>query len=302
MNIEQLQYICAVSQHKSITQAAESLYVTQQTISKAIGRLEKELGFQLLVRNYNGIMLTDTGKLFAEKSQTILDQIQELYYIDSPHRATTSFSGTIPVYCSNYFIYRVAPKLLVYFSEHYPNVKLQFKEHLVKDIVNLLLEESCLGFITTLSNKTGSIIAENTLHDLEKYEMSKDEILVLLSKNHPLAQNAKINIKNLEKYPIIIDNLPGIETIFSEEYETKLSVLMYSSNLAPNIDTIRRNTTLGFITKSILANYALPKDVVALPLLPKCEATSYFIHAKNHQLSELEREIIRHSSRILANF
>ncbi len=57
MNIEQLQYMCAISQHKSITKAAESLYVTQQTVSKAIHRLEKELGFQLLVRNYNGIIL-----------------------------------------------------------------------------------------------------------------------------------------------------------------------------------------------------------------------------------------------------
>ena len=47
MNIEQLQYMCAISQHKSITKAAESLYVTQQTVSKAIHRLEKELGFQI---------------------------------------------------------------------------------------------------------------------------------------------------------------------------------------------------------------------------------------------------------------
>lgn len=302
MNIEQLQYICAVSQHKSITKAAESLYVTQQTISKAISRLEKELGFQLLVRNYNGIMLTDTGKLFVEKSQAILEQIQDLYYINSPHIATTSFSGTITIYCSNYFIYRVAPKLLVYFSEHYPNVKLQFKEHLVKDIVNLVLEDTCLGFITTFDNKIGSLATTNSLNNLEKYEMSADEILVLLSKHHPLAQNTKIAIQDLGNYPIIIDNLPGIEAIFSEEYNTELSVLMYSSNLAPNVDTIRRNTTLGFITKSILASYALPEDVIALPLSPKCKARSFFVHAKDYQLSELEREVLKHSSRILSNF
>lgn len=302
MNIEQLQYICAVSQHKSITKAAESLYVTQQTISKAIGRLEKELGFQLLVRTYNGIMLTDTGKIFVEKSLAILERIQELYYINSPQTSSTAFSGTVTIYCSNYFIYRVAPKLLVYFSEYYPNVKLQFKEHLAKDIVNLVSENTCLGFITTFDNKLGSIITASTLNNLEKYEMSSDEILVLLSKQHPLTQNVKIDIRDLGKYPIIIDNLPGIEAIFSEEYDTELSVLMYSSNLAPNIDTIRRNTTLGFITKSILANYTLPEDVTALPLSPKCKARSFFIHEKNYQPNALEQEILKHSSRILSNF
>ena len=116
MNIEQLQYMCAISQHKSITKAAESLYVTQQTVSKAIHRLEKELGFQLLVRNYNGIVLTENGKLFVERAQVILEQIQDLYYIASPEEA--SLSGTVTVYCSSYFIYRVASKMLTYFSKH----------------------------------------------------------------------------------------------------------------------------------------------------------------------------------------
>ena len=77
---------------------------------------------------------------------------------------------------------------------------------------------------------------------------------------------------------------------------------MYSSNLEPNVDTIRRNTTLGFITKSILASYTLPNDVIALPLSPKCKARSFFVHAKDYQLSELEREVLKHSSRILSNF
>lgn len=52
MNIEQLQYICMVAQTHSITTAAEQLYVTQQTISKAINKLETELEVRLLNRSH----------------------------------------------------------------------------------------------------------------------------------------------------------------------------------------------------------------------------------------------------------
>ena len=300
MNIEQLQYMCAISQHKSITKAAESLYVTQQTVSKAIHRLEKELGFQLLVRNYNGIVLTENGKLFVERAQVILEQIQDLYYIASPEEA--SLSGTVTVYCSSYFIYRVASKMLTYFSKHYPKVKLHFKEELAKNIVSLVSDENRLGFITTLENRIGSDETTVLLKNLEKHEMSVDQLLVLVAKQHPLAQNAEIAIQELGNYPIVIDNLPGIETAFLQEYNTELSVLMYSSSLSPCIDNVRHNATLAFITKSVLAHYTLPDDVIALPLLPKCKAKSYFIHRKDYQPNRIELEVIKHSSRILSNF
>ena len=49
VNIEQLQYVCMVAKTNSITVAAENLYVTQQTISKAINKLESELGVVLML-------------------------------------------------------------------------------------------------------------------------------------------------------------------------------------------------------------------------------------------------------------
>lgn len=304
MNIEQLQYICAVSQHKSITKAAQSLFVTQQTISKAIGKLEKELGFQLLVRNYNGIALTEAGTVFVEKALSILEQLHELYYINASDSQTSlPLSGTVDIYCTDYFVFRVVPKLLIFFSEHYPDVKLNFIKRPVKDIVSLVqAENQSLGFITTFDNKVGSQATLYTLNNLEKYEMPDDDILILLSDSHPLAQDVRVRIKSLENYPVILGESPEVEAIFRDEYNTSLSVLMYSSELAPSIDIIRHNNAYTFITKSVLANYALPKDVIALPLVEKCKASNFFIWNKDHPLSELEKEILKHSSRILSNF
>ena len=139
-------------------------------------------------------------------------------------------------------------------------------------------------------------------NNLEKYEMPDDDILILMSSSHPLARDVRVHIKSLENYPVILGDSPEVEAIFRDEYNTRLSVLMYSSELAPSIDIIRHYNACTFITKSVLANYALPKDVIALPLVEKCKAGNFFICKKDHPLSELEKEILKHSSRILSNF
>ncbi|MBO5301390.1 MAG: LysR family transcriptional regulator, partial [Peptococcaceae bacterium] len=50
MRIDQIEYVVAAHQQQSISQAAESLFVTQPSLSRAITALEKELGVQLFHR------------------------------------------------------------------------------------------------------------------------------------------------------------------------------------------------------------------------------------------------------------
>ena len=58
MTLQQLQYLVAIAETNSINQAAQSLFVSQSSISKAIKQLEEELGFTLMERNYRGIAFT----------------------------------------------------------------------------------------------------------------------------------------------------------------------------------------------------------------------------------------------------
>lgn len=79
MTIEQLQYICMVAKMHSITNAAEELFVTQQTISKAMNKLEKELDVKLLNRSHKGVTLTPEGALFVDEAKEIVEKIDALY-------------------------------------------------------------------------------------------------------------------------------------------------------------------------------------------------------------------------------
>lgn len=79
MTLNQLEYFCAVCRYHSITRAAESLFVSQPTISTSIRNLEKEFHLRLFTHGQNRITLTNDGSLFYKKAEYILHRAHEMY-------------------------------------------------------------------------------------------------------------------------------------------------------------------------------------------------------------------------------
>ena len=48
MNIHELNYVLCIAKHQNMTKAARELYISQPTLSKHLGKLERELGIKLL--------------------------------------------------------------------------------------------------------------------------------------------------------------------------------------------------------------------------------------------------------------
>ena len=73
MNIQQLTYIVEIANCKSISHAAEYLFVSQPALSQQIRNLEKDLGYRVFRRTSKGLELTEKGNLFYEKAQKMLE-------------------------------------------------------------------------------------------------------------------------------------------------------------------------------------------------------------------------------------
>lgn len=78
MKFFQLRYFMRVYQEGSMLQAAQSLFLTQQAVSKAICELEKDLGVTLFKRTGTGVIATETGHFFAQEVSDILNQVDQL--------------------------------------------------------------------------------------------------------------------------------------------------------------------------------------------------------------------------------
>ena len=70
-----LHYFLAIAREQNITKAAETLHVTQSTLSKQMMNLEAQLGKQLFIRGKRKITLTDEGNFLRNKGQQILAKL-----------------------------------------------------------------------------------------------------------------------------------------------------------------------------------------------------------------------------------
>ena len=66
MNTRELEYILAIAKEKSISKAAEKLYVTQPALSLFLTRLESQLGTPLFIRGASGLIPTFAGERYPD--------------------------------------------------------------------------------------------------------------------------------------------------------------------------------------------------------------------------------------------
>ncbi len=75
-NLRHLRAFCEVAEHRSITQAAERVYLSQPAITQAIAKLERQCGTQLFERLSDGMYPTEAGRLYAQRAGRALELIR----------------------------------------------------------------------------------------------------------------------------------------------------------------------------------------------------------------------------------
>lgn len=70
--------LLAVHQHGSVVAAADALGFTPSAVSQQVKRLERQQGAELLERVGRGVVLTDVGRLLAERGSRVLDELESL--------------------------------------------------------------------------------------------------------------------------------------------------------------------------------------------------------------------------------
>ena len=79
MELRVLQYFLAVAREQSISAAAESLHLSQPTLSTQLKGLEEQLGKQLLIRGTKGsrkVLLTEEGMVLRKRAEEILELVR----------------------------------------------------------------------------------------------------------------------------------------------------------------------------------------------------------------------------------
>lgn len=149
MNWNQLQYVITIAEEKSITKAAQKLYISQPSLSLSIQALEKETGTSLFERNRGEMKLTYAGSLFYEWAVSTLHSHTQLEW-----KLGDIVSGSrtlIRLGLSPHRSERLLAPVLERFYSMYENCDIQIIEQPTY-ILRQMLEEDKLDLILDISS------------------------------------------------------------------------------------------------------------------------------------------------------
>lgn len=175
MELLQLQYFIRVAHLEHMTEAAESLYVTQSSLSKTIQRLEQSIGVELFDRIGKKLKLNAYGQAFlprAEKALFELEQGQQQLLDMSKSR-----QQSIRLAVTNA---STLPQILHTFRERYPHTPLHVQMCATEEMEQLLQsDEVDFGFASLPIND----------ERLDYEIVCDDPILIAIPRQHRLAQH-----------------------------------------------------------------------------------------------------------------
>ena len=145
-----IQCFLAVCRHKTISRAADSLFITQSSLSTRLKNLEQELGGVLFSRQRGSreITLTEAGRTFYDLAVQYEDLIQKMLQVCNSQRRILRVSSLNSL--GNYLL----PEVYDRFMQEYPDVELQIQDMELDSASRSLLSATTdLAFISgTASN------------------------------------------------------------------------------------------------------------------------------------------------------
>lgn len=174
------EYVYAVWKERSFSKAAQSLYISQPSLSAKIKKIEDELGTVIFDRSTTPLRLTEFGQLY-------IDAITEVKQIErrienSINDINMLHSGELSVGASNVFAAYVLPTLIAKFKRKFPNVKIQ------------LIEDNTASLERMLSSNEIDIVIDNNHYDRELFERkqyTKEKILLAVPNDLQICKDAR---------------------------------------------------------------------------------------------------------------
>ena len=293
MELRVLQYFLAVAREQNISAAAQSLHLTQPTLSRQLKELEEELGKQLMVRGNRKITLTEDGMLLRKRAEEIVELVNrtEKEVMQSDH----TVSGDIYIGTGETDGVRQIARTANQLQKDYPGVRFHIVSGDAVDVCERL-DKGLLDFGVLLGD-----MDKSKYNDMEV--PIKDTWGVIMRRDSPLAERDTISPQDLWDKPLILsrqmDNKSGLYRWLRKEPAELHTVATY--NLIYNA-SLMVDEGMGYaFTLDKLVNTAGSNHCFR-PLKPKLELRMYLVWKKSQIFSKAAELFLERLQEHLAAF
>lgn len=291
MTLQQLRYLVAIVEKGSLHLAAQHLYLSQPSLSRAIAELEKEMGITIFSRTNRGMKLTEDGTKFLAYARQVVEQadlLERAYKGGAPVRHVFAVSAQHYAFVVNAFVSLVRE----YEADAY---EFSLRESRTGEIIeDVRTRRSELG-VLYLSRFNQEVMR----HILAKAELSFVPLFrasphVFVRRDSPLAAKERVRLTDLLPYPrLTYEQGTDNSLYFAEE-------LHRMENVPKSIIVSDRATLFNLIiglngytiSSGILSSDLNGTEIVAVPL----ESGEYmelgYIQPQNTPLSAMSRRYL----------
>jgi len=303
MRIEQLQYLVEVAETGSMSIAAENNYISQQSLSEAIKKLEQEFEVDLVERSYKGVHLTETGRKFVEKAKLLLNNIEDFKKEFKPDKTivVSRLKGNLKIIISPLININIMRNTLASFNEKHPRVSIVIEEKDLPTLISSVADNKADIGIFVIRD---SFLLEDRLNpaffDKEVHfkKLHSDKLVMCVGKISPLANRKSISIKEALKHPMIVyqpeeasNNQSWYISDLASHGEAKS--LIVTSNIDVYRETIVKGIAIGYSSSSYVdGNPIFKNEITTLSVSDFSKLSCGLVWPKNRDLFEAAEEFL----------
>ncbi len=289
IELRHFRYFMAVAEMLHFGRAAKRLHISQPPLSQQIQRLEAELGVRLFDRSRHGVTLTDAGRHFLERAETVMVEVQRA--IANAQQAgrgevgllRVGFTGSVP-------FTKMMPRLIRKFREAFPQVELRLNELSSIDQVDALLNGTLdIGFTRSLPALSMS--------QVDVWRVLSESLVVAMPAEHPLAAKKVITMRMLVDEPFV----QYARSVSTGIHDQVIS-LCSAAGFAPKVAQEARHmpTIIGLVAAGVGIALVSPTmqqmqvpNIVYRPLRAVGAKTEGLLVCRRHEKSALIHNFVR---------
>ncbi|MGP4080716.1 LysR family transcriptional regulator [Pseudalkalibacillus sp. R45] len=239
MTIIQMEVFVKIVETKSFTKAGEDLGMTQSAVSHAISSLESAMGFQLIIRNRSGAVITTNGEKMLAHIRNILRHT-ELMKQDAKSIMGLQ-KGKVRVGSFESVMINWMPDIIGQFQQQFPDIEVELIEGDYQDIIQWLLDGRLdLGFIL-----------ETERMNVEFQPLKDDHLSLLIPCDHPLSKEREPSIEQVASYPFIMPK---------KGCDEQVRRMFKAEDLDPDV---------RFVIKDVHSIIAMVKSGIGISIMPE---------------------------------
>lgn len=201
MTLQQCRYIIEIEKHRSLTEAAKHLFVTQPSITKAVRELEKELSITILNRTNRGVDFTPEGRELASYARLLVEQADAVRH----HFAHKGNPAPLKLTIASQHYHFVTPALTALLADiGNRSYDISLREGKSIDVVEQVGSGvASIGILCASSLNQAALERHLTERGLSFTQLAVLPEYVIVRAGHPLSATPLIQPEQLAPYPYV---------------------------------------------------------------------------------------------------